>query len=37
MMSNLKKAVSRTTVETISEKSKSIVTVWLSNRKNTTV
>ena len=37
MMSNLKKAVSRTTVETISEKSKSIVTVWLSNQKSTTV
>ena len=35
-MSNLKK-VSRTAMETISEKSKNIVTVWLSNRKNTTV
>lgn len=30
-MSNLKKEVSRTEMETISEKSKSIVTVWLSN------
>lgn len=29
MMSNLKKEVSRTEMETISEKSKSIVTVWL--------
>lgn len=29
MMSNLKKEVSRTEMETISEKSKRIVTVWL--------
>lgn len=36
-MSNLKKEVSRTEMETISEKSKSIVTVWLSNQKSTTV
>ncbi len=36
-MSNLKKEVSRTTMEIISEKSKSIVTVWLSNQKSTTV
>ena len=36
-MSNLKKEVLRTAMETISEKSKSIVTVWLSNQKSTTV